>query len=197
MNSKKYLSLSGLSIFYSKFKEWLSSTFTTEEYVDTKIADLVNSAPDTLDTLGELAAAFQENDEVVEVLNNAITVKADKTYVDELIADIPTESDVFIIDCPDGSVISHTFEQILTAIKSNKMIYASIYGSTIIPLNYIADNDAFIEFNTVRCGIAENQNVATWMDRLVINSDNSFSVQRVDLITVTENEISDLMALLK
>ena len=47
----------------------------TEDYVDTKIANLVNSAPETLDTLGELATAFQENEEVVDVLNQAITTK--------------------------------------------------------------------------------------------------------------------------
>lgn len=49
------------------------------DYVDTKVADLVNSAPDTLDTLGELANAFQENEDVVEALNNSITNKADKS----------------------------------------------------------------------------------------------------------------------
>ena len=62
---------------------------STKEYTDNKIADLVNSAPETLDTLGELAEAFEENAEVVEVLNEAITNKADKTYVDEQIAAIP------------------------------------------------------------------------------------------------------------
>lgn len=29
-----------------------------KSYTDTKVADLVNSAPETLDTLGELATAF-------------------------------------------------------------------------------------------------------------------------------------------
>lgn len=155
-------------------------------YVDEQVASLVDSAPDTLNTIGELATALQENQEVVDVLNQTIVVKADKTYVDELIASIPTESDILVIDCPDGSTISHTFEQILTAIRSNKMIFASIYGSTIIYLNHIADNDAFIEFNAIRYEADENQNIATWMDRLVINNDNSFSVQRVDLITKEE-----------
>lgn len=37
MNSNKYLSLSGLSIFYSKFKEWINSTFATKDYVNNKI----------------------------------------------------------------------------------------------------------------------------------------------------------------
>lgn len=53
-------------------------------YTDTKIADLVNSAPETLDTLGELATAFQDNKEVVDVLNDAIATKADIDYVESL-----------------------------------------------------------------------------------------------------------------
>lgn len=58
-------------------------------YVDERVADLVNSAPETLDTIGEIATALQENDEVVQALNEAIAIKADKTYVDEAIANIP------------------------------------------------------------------------------------------------------------
>ena len=48
-------------------------------YVDEKVSNLVNSAPETLDTLGELAQALEENDSVVETLNSAITNKAEKT----------------------------------------------------------------------------------------------------------------------
>jgi hypothetical protein len=81
-----------------------------KNYVDEKIAGLVDSAPETMNTIGALATALQENQEVVDILNAAITNKADKTYVDELIANIPTEADIFIVSCPDGSVISHTFE---------------------------------------------------------------------------------------
>lgn len=51
----------------------------TTTYVDNKVADLVNSAPTTLDTLGEVATAIQNNATVVEALNNAIGNKADKT----------------------------------------------------------------------------------------------------------------------
>lgn len=50
-------------------------------YADTKIANLVNSAPETLDTLGELATALQENEEVVQVLNDAISTKANADIV--------------------------------------------------------------------------------------------------------------------
>ena len=50
----------------------------TTEYVDKKVADLVNSAPETLDTLGEVAEAIEENADIVEALNSAIGNKVSK-----------------------------------------------------------------------------------------------------------------------
>lgn len=58
-----------------------SKKLATEEYVNTEVANLVNSAPETLDTLGELATALKENSDIVEVLNSAITNKADKSEI--------------------------------------------------------------------------------------------------------------------
>ena len=136
---------------------------------------MVDSAPDTLNTIGELAAAFQENKEVVDILNKAIVIKADKTYVDEAIANIPTESDVFIIDCPDGSIISHTFEQIITAINSNKAVYASIYGTIKMSLVYVADDNSFIEF---RAGYSNDR-----VYSLKINNDNTFTLEIIKILS--------------
>ena len=45
-------------------------------YTDSEIADLINSAPTTLDTLGEIATAMQENADVVAALDTAIGSKA-------------------------------------------------------------------------------------------------------------------------
>lgn len=47
-------------------------------YTDTKVADLINGAPETLDTLKEVADAIQENETVVEALDAAIGNKVDK-----------------------------------------------------------------------------------------------------------------------
>ena len=138
-------------------------------YVDEKISSLVDSAPDTLNTIGKLSTAFSENKEVVDVLNEAIVTKADKAYVDETIANIPTESEVMIVDCPDGSVISHTFEQVKTAINSNKVVYASIYGQIKMHLAYVADDDSFVEF---RSGYSADQ-----IYSLKINNDNTFTIE--------------------
>ena len=48
---------------------------SAREYTNTSIANLVNSAPETLDTLGELAEAMKANEDVVDALNSAITNK--------------------------------------------------------------------------------------------------------------------------
>jgi erythromycin esterase-like protein len=48
------------------------------DYVDNEVAALVNSAPETLDTIGELAAAFKENQDMVATLDAAITTKVSK-----------------------------------------------------------------------------------------------------------------------
>ncbi len=145
-----------------------------KSYVDESIANLIGSAPETLDTLGELATALQENEEVVEVLNNAIVTKADKTYVDEAIANIPTESDVVIVDCPDGSVISHTFDQITAAINNGKVVYASAYGTIKLSLTYVADDNSFIEF---RAGYLNDQ-----VHSLKINNDNTFTLEVIKIL---------------
>ena len=50
-----------------------------KSYTDTKIADLINGAPSTLDTLGEIAEAMENNQSVVEALNTAIGTKANES----------------------------------------------------------------------------------------------------------------------
>lgn len=54
------------------------SGFAKTTDVNTAIANLVNSAPETLNTLGEIAEALQENETLVETLNSSIGNKVDK-----------------------------------------------------------------------------------------------------------------------
>ena len=55
-------------------------------YVDTKISDLVGTAPATLDTLQEISLALQNDPDVLTNLFSSIGLKADRTYVDAQIA---------------------------------------------------------------------------------------------------------------
>ena len=59
-------------------------------YVDEKVAALVNGAPETLDTLQELAAAIKNDANVVDTLNSAIGQKADKSALEQLAAEVET-----------------------------------------------------------------------------------------------------------
>jgi hypothetical protein len=75
------------------------------------------------------------------------------------------------------------------------MVYASIYGSNIAPLVYIADDESFIEFSAVRCEITNGNYTPVWIDGLVINNDNSFSVKHGS-ISISESELDRLSSLL-
>jgi hypothetical protein len=72
-----HLTDSTIHITSAERNRW-NDTYTKTE-TDSQIANLVNSAPETLDTLGELAEAFQEHEEVVDVLNAAIATKYSST----------------------------------------------------------------------------------------------------------------------
>ncbi len=59
-------------------------------YTDGKVADLVDSAPELLDTLNELAAAIADNPNYASDVANLVATKADTTYVDSEISDLDT-----------------------------------------------------------------------------------------------------------
>ena len=56
-----------------------SALSDAKSYTDTKISNLINSAPTTLDTLGEIATAMEENADVVAALETSIGTKANAT----------------------------------------------------------------------------------------------------------------------
>ena len=56
-----------------------SALENAKSYTDEEIAGLINGAPTTLDTLGEIADAMAENKTVVDALNDAIGSKANTT----------------------------------------------------------------------------------------------------------------------
>ena len=62
---------------YVTDSELADKGYATSGYVDTKITELVNGAPETLNTLDELAAALKDNKDIVDVLNNSIATKQD------------------------------------------------------------------------------------------------------------------------
>ena len=62
-----------------------SAITESKDYTDIKVADLVGSAPETLDTLEEVAQAIEENEDVVTALNSAIGNKANQSDLNDVI----------------------------------------------------------------------------------------------------------------
>ena len=58
----------------------------TEEFVSEKMAEFVDSAPEALDTLNELAEALGNDPNFATTVATEIGKKADKTYIDEEVA---------------------------------------------------------------------------------------------------------------
>ena len=61
-----------------------SAKSETKTYTDTKIANLINGAPETLDTLKEVADAIESSKSVEEALNKAIGTKANNSVLSSL-----------------------------------------------------------------------------------------------------------------
>ena len=67
--------------------------YAKETYVDQKVADLVGSSPDTLDTLNELASALGNDPNFATTITNQLAQKADKSYVDGEVTKLQTDID--------------------------------------------------------------------------------------------------------
>ncbi len=62
----------------------------SKAYTDQEVSALVDSAPELLDTLNELAAAIADNPNYATDVANLVATKADTTYVDSEISDLGT-----------------------------------------------------------------------------------------------------------
>jgi predicted aspartyl protease len=83
--------------------------YATETYVDNKVADLVNSAPEALNTLGELATALKNHEDAYDALLETVGGKA--THADlenlkeELSESITAEAEDWKVVDGNGNII--------------------------------------------------------------------------------------------
>ena len=132
---------------------------------------------------------YPNNEVLVAVINAIDEAKADKDYVDELFANTPTDTGVFVVDCSGESVISHTFEQIMEAVNQGKAVYALLYGTVYVPLVYIAEDGSYIEFNNINSEVNEDQQSYAWSEGLRVYNDNTFITKSLDLLTLVHNDL--------
>lgn len=92
-----------------EFPETDFTGYATETYVDDKVADLVNSAPEALNTLGELAIALENHEDAYDALLETVGSKATQTDLEnlkeELSESIVAESDEWKVVDEAGNII--------------------------------------------------------------------------------------------
>ena len=97
-------------------------------YTDTKIGQLINGAPETLDTIKEVADAILENETIIEALNEAIGKKLNKDgdISDATVAFTSEDTDESPTLWKDiGRIVSGKLKEILNrvSIMSNNLKY--------------------------------------------------------------------------
>lgn len=151
----------------------------TEEYVNTSIANLIDNAPEELNTLNELAIAMKENSDVVDVLNSAITQKKVK---DILVTITRTTNE----DNTYSYTADKTFEEIDIAISQGTTVilyYSNMYftvsrytaGQSIYFTNIWNFNDTFVSNSS-----------------FIIGSDNIITYISIGQIEVQKNRVLEI-----
>lgn len=110
----------------SEAKKYSDATYQQATgYTDKKIADLIGGAPETLDTLEEVATAIKENEDVVKALDAAIGKKANQSELDT-----HTGNDTIHITSAERKQWNGYKEQI-AGLNSNLSVIGELYQFTL------------------------------------------------------------------
>lgn len=116
------------------------SGYAKETYVDQKVADLVGSSPDTLNTLNELASALGNDPNFATTITNQLATKADKSYVDETA--LKNSLPQININKPSKNGTTNTATNTYAKALARKTIDSSVEGLTKV--NYSLDTQNYI-----------------------------------------------------
>ena len=135
--------------------------YATEEYVNTKVAELVDNAPETLNTLKEVADALNENASTAEALNQAIGNKVDKTDYPE-----STNSNQYLTTDAEGNKI-----------WENKLAYSSL--ETIPFIEEMTWTGAQTSYPTAIANAQDGDEITIFIDDVpyygILKDDNSIT----------------------
>lgn len=90
-NLQSQLDTKATASFVNLQLDTLSNAKADKTYVDTSISNLVGTAPQTLNTLGEIAAAIAQDANFSVTMVSELATKTSKTYVDGEIASLQTQ----------------------------------------------------------------------------------------------------------
>ena len=141
------------------------ASYATTLYVNTQIANLINSAPETLDTLGEIAALLESNSTTIDLLNSAIANKADKSSL-ALVATTGKYSDLTGVPT-DLSTFTDTGNKYVTA----SSLVTTLAGYPTLAVFNSHKNDTVAHTTTVEKNYWNSKADGSAFDNHVTNED--------------------------
>lgn len=150
-------------------------------YTDTKIGELINGAPETLDTIKEIADAILENETIVEALNEAVGKKLNKD------GDLTDTTVTFITEDEEdsnrwkniGKLVTGKMKDILNhvSIMSNNLKYLKkMLGSTDITkladgtvTGAISKLNTDLQYKDISNEISTQNNYVSWCTAFIEN----------------------------
>lgn len=154
---------------------------SANSYTDEKVASLIDSAPETLDTFKEIADAFAEDRAILDTLNSAIGNKADKTAL--------TETNLRVASLETDNTQNKTDIKSLQDNKANKSEIPDISGKVDkVEGKGLSTNDYTSEEKTKLAGIEDGANN---YDDIEIRISLSGKADKSD--TYTKTEVDELI----
>ena len=164
--------------------EYLTNNkYVQEDYIQTQINALINGAPDTLDTIKELADAILQNQTIVDALNAAIGNKLDKSQVGELFTALLSNSTTPISITIGGVTKTITQDMLRKALGLNSAAYkGEEYFATSEDLNKangeISEQETIIQNLTTKLERAEAL-IATLVPKIAQLEDLGFQMREL------------------
>ena len=153
-------------------------TYATKSYVDKKITDLVGGAPETLDTLKEIAEALEDN-ATMQMVSDAISTKANS-------ADVYKKNEVYTKSEVDAKIDALPDEGTFPEIGDSEAEFNDGLATVGGVIDYVAD--AISEAAPDLSGFAEKSEIPTKVSDLA--NDAGYITEHQDLSDyATKDEI--------
>lgn len=164
-----------------------SALENAKSYTDEEIAGLINGAPTTLDTLGEIADAMAENKTVVDALNDAIGSKANTSDLTAHMTDtnvhISTDERTNWNAAKSHADSAHAPSNA----QANIIETITVNGSALTPINKSVDISIPVDILTVSGELTLT--ASGWSDNTQIVSAN-VDTSRRNVIDVTPSSLA-------